>query len=103
MTRKTVISTIEKTCANKAEISIISSQSTESVYCEIKVGSAATKFRISDHQAGRNQRRIRTLVWGKSTTKEHVERFVKNIIRSLKGKSVCITMERLNAEKTGIQ
>lgn len=95
MTQESVISIIKSVCANKAEISIVGSNSTESVYCIVKVGSATTKFRISDHVASRKGRHIRTLVWGKSTKKEHIERFIENTIHTLKTKSALMAMERI--------
>lgn len=96
MTQKNVIDIIRKTCPKKAEFLIIESQSTESVYCKVKVGLVGTTFRISDHKAAKKNRNIRTLVWGKSTTKEHIERFVKNTVRNLEGKSIHIAMDNLS-------
>ena len=96
MTQESVISIIKRVCSNKAEISIVGSISTESVYCIVSVGNATTKFRISDHVAPKNQRHIKTLVWGKSTKKEHIERFIENTIHTLKTKSALIAMERIS-------
>lgn len=95
MTQQGVISIIERVCTNKAEITIVGSNTTESVYCIIKVGTAITKFRISDHFAPKKTGHIRTLVWGKSTKKEHIERFIENTIHTLKTKSAMIAMERI--------
>ena len=95
MTQQGVITIIKSVCANKVEITIVGSNTTESVYCIVKVGSATTKFRISDHVAPKNQRHIKTLVWGKSTKKEHIERFIENTIHTLKTKSALMAMERI--------
>ena len=99
MTQESVISIIKRVCSNKAEISIVGSISTESVYCIVKVGNATTKFRISDHVAPKNQRHIKTLVWGKTTKKEHIERFIENTIEQLRHRSLNVAMERIRGDE----
>ena len=95
MTQETVIKTIQRFCTGKAEFSIYGAITTESVYCVIRVGNAETKIRVSDHHKHNDDCRLRTLVWGKSTTKEHIERFMLNTIHKLKAKSTMIAIERI--------
>ena len=95
MTQETVISVIERVCSGKAETTIIGANTTESVYCIIRICNAETKFRISDHYAPKHKRGIRTLVYGKSTKKETVERFVVNVIESLRRKGIAMAFEKI--------
>ena len=95
MTQERVINIIERVCSGKATISIYGAISSQSVYCVLKVGNAETKIRISDHHKHNDDCRLRTLVWGKSTTKEHIERFMLNTIHKLKAKSTMMAIERI--------
>lgn len=98
MTQERVINIVKRVCSGKAEISIYGAISSQSVYCTIKVGNAETKIRISDHHKHDDHCKLRTLVWGKSTTKEHIERFMLNTIHKLKAKSTMMAMERIKKE-----
>ena len=98
MTQQAVISIIERVCSGKAETTIIGATTTSSVYCVIRVGNAETKFRISDHYAPKHKRGIRTLVYGKSTKKETVDRFVNNVIESLRRKGVAMAFEKIKKQ-----
>ena len=98
MTQQAVISIIERVCSGKAETTIIGATTTSSVYCVIRVGNAETKFRISDHYAPKHKRGIRTLVYGTNTKGISVERFVNNVIESLRRKGIAMAFEKIKRE-----
>ena len=96
MCSDTVIKVIKDTCSNKVDFTIISSKSTSSVYCIIQKNNQSIKFRISDHYATKDGKRIPNLIYSKNTKRTTVERFVEKMINNLKIKSVKKLITYLN-------
>lgn len=94
ITTSKIVDCVNKIARNNKSISvkIEESKSTNSVYVTMYSGNVNSSFRISDHRVP-SDRPIKNLIIKKSTTNDHVMRFITNCFDTFRYK---VLMEALN-------